>query len=88
MACGKCNKNAENFKQRQSSRMPTKKNNIIKEGIEIPPNLTPDQRRTMMHKVANATKMKLQTQRKKQSVEEYNKKIQDALLKLSNKNDK
>jgi len=88
MACGKCKRNAEKFKQQQSSRMPSKKN--IKEGIEIPTNLTPDQRRTMMHKVANASKLKSkpQTWHKRQSVEEYNARIKEELDKLLSKNKK
>jgi len=80
MACGKCKRNAEKFKQQQSSRMPVKNNNV-KKGIEIPPKMTPDQRRVMMHKVANAPEP--QNWHKRQSVEEYNTRMKQELDKLA-----
>jgi|19_taG_2_1085344.scaffolds.fasta_scaffold215691_1 hypothetical protein len=90
MACGKCKRNAEKFKQQQSSRMPVKNNNI-KKGIQIPPVMTPNQRRVMMHKVANAPGpelLKPQIQHKRQSVEEYNARMKQELDRLALKNKK
>ena len=96
MACSRCNK--KNL-GKQSSRMPLKRNNVkqnalrekqryvrktnaIKRGIEIPENMTPDERRVTMHKVANAPKLEKQ----RQSREEHQQKIRQALIELAEKN--
>ena len=97
MACSKCNKNLG----KKSSRMPIKSNNVkknalresqryvrktnaIKRGIEIPENMSPDERRVAMHKVANAPKLEKQ----KQSREEHQEKVRQALIELATKNKK
>mgnify|MGYP005830594743 CR=1 FL=1 len=59
-----------------------RKTNAIKRGIEIPENMTPDERRVAMHKVANAPKLEKQ----RQSREEHQQKIHEALIELAKKN--
>ena len=80
MACGKCNRNK--IKNKQSSRMPIKEDIIdTKRGVEIPVGMTPNQRRVVMNKVMNSPNT--QNFYKRQSVEEYQKRIQESLAELA-----